>query len=448
MSEAGLPPNQSPSEPIPERRAEPSEETPDIARPREAVRLPQVSDPWDDDWETVNFPNAIAIDQLPVVTDSDDGSSPTPEPDPRTAGEATEATADNSQTPLIQALHTCNRDLIDRIAELEEELEGCHRRLQEQDAQIDRQGREMGFAREQVTRLFRKLEVANRVIEQQQVLVENLTHQWDTSQTRMAQMERECAAAQQRYNEQCHELIRTQNTCQELRSRLYRQQRHTLQFKAALERALEMQSHSPYGDSQRTTSPSPTAEAEGSATPAEPQPPASFVLHPPTLKLSKASPVQPWSWQLSHHPDEGSEEGARSEETPGEENQTSSGREKIVDSESPPAATAATAEEGESGAIAPPVAETFPEEPPVEEWPRPRFVEEELDRIRLEYAASPPETEDAVGGGVDSEGEREEREANWPAPLIYPQRRRKLQSLSAIQLPRFSTSAVEEKIEF
>jgi len=439
MSEAGLPPNQSPSEPIPERRAEPSEETPDIARSREAVRLPQVSDPWDDDWETVNFPDAIAIDQLPVVTDSDDAPSPTPEPDPLPAGEAT---ADNSQAPLIQALHTCNRDLIDRIAELEEELEGCHRRLQEQDAQIDRQAREMGFAREQVTRLFRKLEVANRVIEQQQVLVENLTHQWDTGQTRMAQMERECAGTQQRYNEQFHELVRSQNACQELRSRLYRQQRHTLQFKAALERALEMQSHSPYPDSPRTTSPSPTAEVESPEMPAEPQPPASFVLHPPTLKLSKASPVRPWSWQLSHHPDQGSESGARSEEMPGEQNQTSSEMEKIADSESPPAATA---EEGESGAIAPPVAETCPEEPPVEEWPRPRFVEEELDRIRLEYAASPPETEGAVGGGVDSEAERE---ANWPAPLIYPRRRRKLQSLSAIQLPKFSTSAVEEKIEF
>ncbi|MGC9524438.1 MAG: hypothetical protein ACP5D7_02745 [Limnospira sp.] len=430
MSEAGLPPNPSQPDPIPERRAEGSEEKPDIDRPREAVQLPQVSDPWDDDWETVNFPDAIAIDQLPVVTDSNDRPSPTPEPDPLPAGEAAE---ENSQTPLIQALHTCNRDLIDRIAELEEELEGCHRRLQEQDAHIDRQAREMGFAREQVTRLFRKLEVANRVIQQQQVLVENLTHQWDTSQTRMAQMERECASTQQRYNEQFHEWVRTQNTCQELRSRLHRQQRHTLQFKAALERALEMQSHGYPLDSHRATSPPQTAEAELPATPAEPQPPASFVLHSPTLKLSKASPVQPWSSQLSHHPGEGSEEGGRSEETPGEE---------IWDSESRPAAVA---DRPELDAIDPPRVEMSPEEPPVEEWPRPRFVEEELDRIRLEYAASPPETEDAVGGGVDSEVERE---PNWPAPLIYPQRRRKLQSLSAIQLPRFSTSAVEEEIEF
>lgn len=70
--------------------------------------------------------------------------------------------------------------------------------------------------------------------------VTELTAQLENSQQRVAQLERECSLTQASYNEQSHQLVQVENTCRELRSRLTRQQRHTLQFKVALEKCLEV----------------------------------------------------------------------------------------------------------------------------------------------------------------------------------------------------------------
>ncbi|HBW56993.1 MAG TPA: hypothetical protein DEF27_04010, partial [Oscillatoriales bacterium UBA8482] len=35
------------------------------------------------------------------------------------------------------------------------------------------------------------------------------------------------------------------------------------------------------------------------------------------------------------------------------------------------------------------------------------------------------------------EPDQKENSANWPAPLVYPQRRKKLESLASIDLPSF-----------
>jgi hypothetical protein len=74
----------------------------------------------------------------------------------------------------------------------------------------------------------------------QQLLIETLSEQLQSSQERIAQLERECALTQQRYNEQSHQLMQEVNTSRELRSRLHRQQQQTLQFKTALEKSLDM----------------------------------------------------------------------------------------------------------------------------------------------------------------------------------------------------------------
>ena len=70
--------------------------------------------------------------------------------------------------------------------------------------------------------------------------VTELTAQLENSQQRVAQLERECSLTQASYNEQSHQLVQVENTCRELRSRLTRQQRHTLQLKVALEKCLEV----------------------------------------------------------------------------------------------------------------------------------------------------------------------------------------------------------------
>ena len=73
----------------------------------------------------------------------------------------------------------------------------------------------------------------------QQSLVETIRAKLQTCEHQMARMEREFALTQQRYNEQTYQLQQSEQTCEELRSRLNRQQRYTLQFKAALEKCLE-----------------------------------------------------------------------------------------------------------------------------------------------------------------------------------------------------------------
>ena len=56
----------------------------------------------------------------------------------------------------------------------------------------------------------------------------------------MAQLERECTLLQQRFSDKTTALHQAEETCRDLKARLHRQQRYTLQFKAALEKYLNM----------------------------------------------------------------------------------------------------------------------------------------------------------------------------------------------------------------
>lgn len=216
----------------------------------------------EEEWETVNFPNAISVDAIPtksvkggklkketgelsaraIPTDSPSPISPWTVRDrdrtihfsPETPSKA------ESPTTLVQALHECNRDLMQRIAELETALIESQNALEAKETLLEQRIAELGDAQEQITKLFGKQEQVNQIIQRQEVLIETLTAQVQSSQTRIAVIERECALTQQRYSEQQHLVVQTENSCRELRSRLHRQQRHTLQFKAALERYLEM----------------------------------------------------------------------------------------------------------------------------------------------------------------------------------------------------------------
>jgi DNA repair exonuclease SbcCD ATPase subunit len=205
----------------------------------------------EEDWQTVNFPNAISVDAIPTNPEAKNSQSQTQPPSGDTPPISDHlknllASAEQSKakglTPvtLMQALHECNRDLLQRIAQLETALEASHKNLQARETLLEQRNAQLQDTQEQLTRLFAKLEVSNQTLQSQEISVESLSSQLATSQTRLAAVERECASTQQRYNEQLHQLAATENVCRELRSRLHRQQRHTLQFKAALERSLEM----------------------------------------------------------------------------------------------------------------------------------------------------------------------------------------------------------------
>lgn len=139
---------------------------------------------------------------------------------------------------LIQELNQCNSALIDRVSQLEEALEQNRAANSLAATGVD-PASEVVLMQEQVNQLLSQLEFTHQTNQRQQILIETLTHQLEGSQERIAQLERECSLVQQRNHEHSQLLSRSEAACRDLRARLHRQQRYTLQYKAALEKSLE-----------------------------------------------------------------------------------------------------------------------------------------------------------------------------------------------------------------
>ena len=259
----------------------------------------------EEDWQTVDFPNAIGPDAIPTKSEMKNSPSqtqPTEASSPPIAdnfknllGNAEQAYGKGS-TPvtLMQALHECNRDLLQRIAQLETALKESENTLQNRETLLEQRTAALENTQEQLTRLFGKVEVSHHTLQGQEIFVESLSSQLASSQTRLAAVERECASTVQRYNEQFHQLVATENVCRELRSRLHRQQRHTMQFKAALEKSLEMP-HVKSPIFQPSDYHQDTANAQLESLLATVK--SSQVPLPPAFN---ASPVKPWSDSQEH----------------------------------------------------------------------------------------------------------------------------------------------------
>jgi hypothetical protein len=177
---------------------------------------------------------------------------------------------------LIQELNQCNGVLLDRVSQLEDALERSQQALKGQverspDAWTAPQSEDLATAQAQIANLFSQLEFAHQTNQRQHIVIETLTAELESSQERVAQLEREAALLQQRYNEQMQLLVQSEGTCRDLQARLQRQQRYTLQFKAALEKCLEM------------PMPQPDSGTEMVAPPVD------------SLLLPKAQQIQPWS---------------------------------------------------------------------------------------------------------------------------------------------------------
>ena len=266
------------------------------------ARVPQQPE---EDWQTVDFPNAISVDAIPTKPETKNsqsqtqpteaGSSPISDNLKNLLGNAEQAKGKGS-TPvtLMQALHECNRDLLQRLAQLETALEESQNTLQNRETLLEQRTAELENTQEQLTRLFGKVEVSHQTLQSQEILVESLRSNLATSQARLAAVERECASTVQRYNEQLQQLVATENVCRELRSRLHRQQRHTLQFKAALERSLERPHVKPPTiDPPDNADDTATAHLESLLAAVK----SSQVPVPPAFN---ASPVKPWSEPAEH----------------------------------------------------------------------------------------------------------------------------------------------------
>lgn len=185
---------------------------------------------------------------------------------------------------LIQELNQCNNALLDRVSQLEEELEHQLTQshfLRAQPAQPAPTVSPVS-GQEKVAELENHLEFVEQTNKRQQILIETLTGQLQSSQERVAQLERECASLQQRFNEQAQLLMQSESANRDLQARLQRQQRYTLQFKAALEKCLEVPPPS-YGLMGGQDSPEIAIGDESQEN------------FSPYMLLPKVQRIQPWS---------------------------------------------------------------------------------------------------------------------------------------------------------
>lgn len=346
---------------------------------------------------------------------------------------------------LAQKMRQRNRRLLEQIAQLQNALSEKQDALnaemvrsQEQDSLIVRQGEELNTLQEQLTRLFHTLESSHQAATRQQILIETLSEQLQSSQERVAQLERECALTQQRNNEQSHQLVQSANTCRELKTRLHRQQQQTLQFKVALEKCLEMPNRQ-------------ISEAQ----PSRPKRDAGGVV-------PKAQPIQPWSAQQDFLADESSMDTEPLWNRPLQLDSllaTSTDTEDVteppeshpsttpIDSTVTPISGSTAAEleaerqllaEMNSLAQASGLSEVAYD---LTQEPNPWMLEagrdaETVDESELSSAET-SETEQSEDEW-DEENEVTLPQPNWPSPVVYPLRRpKKIKSLSSIELPSF-----------
>jgi hypothetical protein len=235
-----------------------------------------------DAWETVAFPDAIVdVNQLPEAESID----------------------------IVTSLEQQNHTLRDRVAYLEASLGNAQNRLCEdvsrweslalqgdeklqgqlkaQEQTIGEYVQELTASQQKTSELFAQLEQSHQAAQRQQIIMETLNTQLRNSQERVAQLERECAGIHQQNVDQRQQLAQQSHQVRDLQSRLQRQQRYTLQYKAALEKSLEVPAPS------TTVSPTPTLLTETTAHPlAKPH------------NLLKPTPVKPWSAPTSEAEDD------------------------------------------------------------------------------------------------------------------------------------------------
>ena len=393
---------------------------------------------------------------------------------------------------LSQSLEQQNSDLLAHVEQLEKLLDECHSALQLQmkrnqtlETRLSQQAQELTATQEQMTRLFRELEASHQVAQRQQILIETFTQQLENSQEQVAHLERECALARASSNEQSYNLSQSENTCQELRSRLDRQQRYSLQLKAALDKFIDLPAHLELNP-----------EAGNIPTTAEIQ------YYPQNASsrlrlLLKPQPIQPWSAALEDItpeaiaqppqnstepllPTPGQEENPPQEVSPNREILAEDQQEELSEplvntivprtesesdlpdllplpvesandlSENLDAAEEVLWQELErltEAAVKDKLATAGLLETPIS---APAPIESDLQEETEEPVSQNEETP-ATGGelvlprsyessivSVDTEDSDTTQSPNWPSPVVYPTRSpKKIKSLAAIDLPSF-----------
>ncbi len=167
--------------------------------------------------------------------------------EPKDDGQGTQNHQNIDWHKLAHKLREHNRKLLKKVFQLEQEVAETNNRISEHkvrsqstDMLIAQQAEEINHNQEEIAHILQQLETSQQEAHSQQVLIDSLSKQLETANEQCAQLERECTLVQEKYNKQTHELFIKTQQVQELSARLNRQQRYTLQYKAALDQYLEV----------------------------------------------------------------------------------------------------------------------------------------------------------------------------------------------------------------
>ena len=224
------------------------------------------------DWEAVSLPGMLPVENIPIASE----------------GNANLASSPHRESELktqIRDLERCNETLLARINQLEDSLEKAHQALQQEveRSQHHSEAEKMTIAQQHsVAQLLSELEESDAALKRQTVLAETLQAQLETYQERSRQLEKECTILRKQQAEKTQQLQATEETCCDLRARLQRQQRYTLQFKVALEKSLDT--------STFNHAPATTSRAELDRTPL-----LETTTAPNPLAMPRSERIRPWS---------------------------------------------------------------------------------------------------------------------------------------------------------
>ena len=232
-----------------------------------------------DEWEIVTFPDAMPVDDLLKQVEE------RPVQPSLVSGDFYLKVQNQNQelrsqvTELEAALLRSQASLRAEIERWEAATLAQSGSLESSESLLAQQNQALSGSQVRLGQLFVELENSHRMAQRQQILVETLTDQLQSSHEQIAQLERECAAVQQRSNDNLQQFTQSEQTARDLRSRLHRQQRYTLQFKAALEKCLDV----------------PPATAQGFVADFLDETLEPVAISPLKVKIPRSQPVQPWS---------------------------------------------------------------------------------------------------------------------------------------------------------
>lgn len=219
---------------------------------------------------------------------------------------------------LAKKLRQRNRDLLQKVATLEQALDHSTQELERKRQNARRtashndsigdsaeENSDLQAAQAQIALLFEELEASHQVAQRQQGLIETLTGQLEAAQTHIIQLEQECALVHQRYQEHKQLLVQASDNSQELRDRLSLQHHHTQQFKEIIEKYMVAKQ-----DATQPGIAKPEIAKPGIAKPEMRSPQSSPKLQKPSppkkqkpdpihfSNSTKPQPIQPWSIQF------------------------------------------------------------------------------------------------------------------------------------------------------